>query len=451
MNERVDVERYQQTLSKAIRCQTVSHQNDDETDWGEFEKLHQVFAEAYPLIHKTLKKEVVGRAGLIYTWEGTDPDLKPIALIGHQDVVPIPEETLGDWTYPPFDGTIADGCLWGRGAVDMKDHVVAVLESVETLLEDGYVPKRTVLLCFGCNEEVVDSKDPVAKQIVKVLQERGIRLESLIDEGGGVPRLRIPGVIQKDLAVVGIAEKGYSDFKLTVESPGGHSASPPAHSAVGILAKAITRVEEKPFKAKMTPQMDMILDKLFESLDFPTSLVGKALDVLRPALRPLLAAVPFTASMMHTTTSVTMTSGSPQANVLPQVATATLNTRILPGQTMADVEKHLNRVIRDKRVKVECLGGSEPSPMSPTDTPSFRAIDEISSELFEKSVTVPFMVMGATDAKYYATICDQIYRYSPFNIPANIFFLIHSTDERMTLDSMEKAVAFFKMYIKKMT
>ena len=328
MNERVDVERYQQTLSKAIRCRTVSHQNDDETDWGEFEKLHQVFAEAYPLIHKTLKKEVVGRAGLIYTWEGTDPDLKPIALIGHQDVVPIPEETLGDWTYPPFDGTIADGCLWGRGAVDMKDHVVAVLESVETLLEDGYMPKRTVLLCFGCNEEVVDSKDPVAKQIVKVLQERGIRLESLIDEGGGVPRLRIPGVIQKDLAVVGIAEKGYSDFKLTVESPGGHSASPPAHSAVGILAKAITRVEENPFKAKMTPQIGMILDKLFESLAFPTSILGKGLDFLRPVLRPLLAAVPFTASMMHTTTSVTMTSGSPQANVLPQVATATLNARI---------------------------------------------------------------------------------------------------------------------------
>ncbi len=451
MNERVNVERYQQTLSKVIQCKTVSHVDESETDWGEFEKLHKVFEEAYPLLHKTLKKEIIGRAGLFYTWEGTNPDLKPIALIGHQDVVPVPEETEGDWTYPPFSGTIADGYLWGRGAVDMKDHVVAVMESIETLLEDGYVPERTVMVLFGYNEELVDSERSAAIILANTLKERGIRLESVLDEGGGIPLLRISGVIQKDLAIVGIAEKGYADFKLTVESAGGHSASPPAHTAVGILSKAITRIEENPYKAKMTPQIDMILDKVFDSLEFPTSIVGKVLNLIRPALRPILAAIPPTASMMHTTTSVTMASGSPQANVLPQVATATLNARIMPGETMDGLEKHLNKVIHNKKVRVERLGGNDPSPMSPTDTPSFRAIDEISTELYEKPVTVPFMVMGATDARHYACVTDQIYRYSPFNIPANIFLLFHSTDERMALDCMDKAVAFFKMYIKKLT
>ncbi|MBO4383758.1 MAG: M20/M25/M40 family metallo-hydrolase [Clostridia bacterium] len=451
MSEYVNVERYRDTLSKAIQCRTVSHLDESQTDWAEFDKLHALFEAAYPLVHKTLKKEVIGKAGLLYTWQGTDPSLKPIALLGHQDVVPVPEETEGDWTYPPFSGAIADGCLWGRGAVDMKDHVVAVLESVETLLEEGYVPTRTVLLLFGYNEELVNNEDAAAVLLANTLKERGIRLESVLDEGGGVPYLRIPGVIRKDLSIVGIAEKGYSDFKLTVESAGGHSASPPAHTAVGILAKAVTRVEKHPFPAKMTPQIDMLLDKLFVSLDFPTRILGKGLDLIRPALRPVLALIPPTASMMHTTTSVTMASGSPQANVLPQVATATINVRILPGQTMDDVKRHLERVIRDRRVKVECVGGSDPAPMSATDTPTFRAIDEITTELFEKSVTVPFMVMGATDARHYRIVCDQLYRYSPFNIPPNIFLLFHSTNERITLDSMEKAVAFFKKYIKTLT
>ena len=137
MNERVNVDRYIATMQKAIQCATVSHLDESETDWAEFDKLHKVFEEAYPLVHKTLKKEIIGKAGLFYTWEGTDPSLDPIALIGHQDVVPVPEETVGDWTHPPFSGDIADGCLWGRGAVDMKTHVVAVLEAIETLLEDG--------------------------------------------------------------------------------------------------------------------------------------------------------------------------------------------------------------------------------------------------------------------------------------------------------------------------
>ena len=451
MTEKVNVERYQQTLSRVIQCKTVSHMNEADTDWSEFEKLHKVFEEAYPLLHKTLTKEIIGKAGLVYTWKGTNPDLKPIALIGHQDVVPVPEETEGDWTYPPFSGTIADGYLWGRGAVDMKDHVVAVMESVETLLEEGYVPERTVMLLFGYNEELVNNEDAAAVLIANTMKERGIRFESVLDEGGGVPRLRIPGVMQKDLAVVGVAEKGYADFKLTVEAAGGHSSTPPAHTAVGILAKAITRVEGNMYKANMTPQINMVLDKLFDSLDFPTSVLGKGLSLIRPVLRPILGAIPQAASFMRTSMSVNMVSGSPQANVLPQVATATLNARILPGQTIEDVKKHLEKVIHDKRVKVECVGGSDPAPMSSTETPSFKAIDEISTELFEKSITVPFQVMGATDARHYRIVTDQLYRYSPFNIPPNIFLLFHQTDERMTLDSMEKAVAFFKLYIKKLT
>lgn len=451
VTENVNVERYIATMQKAVQCATVSHLDEAETDWAEFEKLHKVFEETYPLVHKTLKKEVLGKAGLFYTWEGTDQSLDPIALIGHQDVVPVPEETVGDWTHPPFSGDIADGYLWGRGTVDMKTHVVAVLEAIETLLEEGYTPKRTVMVLFGYNEEVVGSKVPAAKLMAETLRDRGVHLESVIDEGGGIPRLRIPGVIEKDLAVVGIAEKGYADYRLTVETKGGHSSTPPKHTGVGILAKAITNIEKNAYKAHMTPEFRNVLNLVLDSLAFPTSLLGKALKPVAPVLTPILAAIPESASLMKTTTSVTMASGSPQSNVLPKVSTATINSRILPGMTMDEVEKHLNKVIGDKRVKVERTGGNDPSPVSPTNTETFRVIDELSQELWEKPVTAPYVIMGATDAKYYHLVCDNVYRHSPFNIPVPIFMLFHQTDERMPLDSFEKALVFFKQYIKRLT
>ena len=451
MSEFVNVKRYTDTLSKVVQCRTVSHLDDSDTDWAEFDKLHKVFEEAYPLLHKTLKKEILGKAGLLYTWEGKDPSLKPIALIGHQDVVPVPEETLKDWTHPPFSGAIEDGHLWGRGAVDMKDHVVAVMESVETLLEEGYVPNRTVMIIFGYNEEITGSRTPAAKMIAETLRDRGIRLESVIDEGGGVLKLRIPGVIQKDLAVVGIAEKGYADYRLSVKGKGGHSSTPPVHTAVGVLSKAITNIENNEYKAVLSPILLNVLNLILDNLAFPTILVGKVLKPLLPLLRPVLASFPEAASLMKTTTAVTMVSGSPQANVLPQLATAVLNSRIMPGLTMDDVEKHLNKVIGDKRVNVELIGGTDPSPISPTDTETFRVIEELSNELWDYPVTMPYVVMGATDAKYYHIICDNVYRHSPFDVPVPIFLLFHQTNERIPLDSFEKAIIFFKQYIKRLS
>ena len=167
---------------------------------------------------------------------------------------------------------------------------------------------------------------------------------------------------------------------------------------MGILAKAITNIEKNAYKASMTPEFRNVLNLVLDSLAFPTSLIGKALKPVAPILTPILAAIPESASLMKTTTAVTMTSGSPQSNVLPKVSTATINSRILPGMTMDEVEKHLNKVIGDKRVKVERIGGNDPSPVSPTNTETFRVIDELSKELWEKPVTAPYVIMGATDA-----------------------------------------------------
>ena len=141
-------------------------------DWSEFEKFHAFLEERYPFIHKTLQKEVVSKASLLYKWQGKNPNLKPIALLSHQDVVPVTEGTEKDWKYPPFEGTVAEGYIWGRGAIDMKNHLIGVMESIETLLEEGFQPERDVYLCFGHDEEIMLSDNSGAITMARLLKER---------------------------------------------------------------------------------------------------------------------------------------------------------------------------------------------------------------------------------------------------------------------------------------
>ncbi|MDO5449090.1 MAG: M20/M25/M40 family metallo-hydrolase, partial [Clostridia bacterium] len=182
--EQVDVERVSEKLSKAIQIPTIAQLDEEGFDWSEFEKFHKFLEESFPLIHKTLKREVICHADLVYIWEGSDSSLEPIAFLSHQDVVPVTPGTEGDWTHPAFAGEIADGYIWGRGAIDMKNQLISVMESIETLLEEGYKPVRSVYLCFGHNEEIMSEKNSGAMDIVKEMQKRGIRFDSIIDEGG---------------------------------------------------------------------------------------------------------------------------------------------------------------------------------------------------------------------------------------------------------------------------
>ncbi len=447
--ENVNLDRYVDTICEAIRCKTVSNNDESLVEWDEFEKLHKLFEKKYPLLHKTLKKRKIGRAGLIFVWQDTDTSLKPIALIGHQDVVPVSKDMLSDWTYPPFEGKIAGGYIWGRGATDMKNHLVGILESIETLLEEGFVPKRTVIVGLGYNEELTNSEFSSAPMISKALEDDGIELESLLDEGGAILNLNVPHVMKdKLIAGVGVAEKGYADFEISIEATGGHSSTPPKHSAVGELSKAILDLENHQFRSHLTTEVKMIVDTIARNTEFPVRLIGCNQRVLLPLLKPVLAHVPAAASVMRTTTAVTMTHGSPQANVLPQKATATVNFRIMPGNTIDDVENHIRRVIRNKRINVRLLGGNEPSLVSPTQTPTMKAISQICCGMYNMSVPTPYIVMGATDAFHYQNLTDQIYRFSPFVMPPDILMLAHGTDERIAVDSLENGIVFFKRYIR---
>lgn len=446
--ERVDLERYSKNLSDAIKIKTISNVDESKVDWAAFDELHALFEERYPLIHKTLKKEVVGKASLLYTWEGKNPDLDPIALLGHQDVVPVSAGTEQDWEHEPFSGDVADGYIWGRGAVDMKNHVVGVLEAVETLLEDGFVPERTVLLCFGHNEEVVASPDNGAKKISDLLESRGVRLDSVLDEGGAILPIKVPGIIDKNLAGIGIAEKGYCDYRISLTAKGGHSSTPPNHTALGKMADVIKDIENNQFKSEITSIVDGLLDKVGRNTSFLARNVLCNAKYLKPVLKVVMSNIPQAASFVRTTTAVTMAEGSPQANVLPQKASVAVNFRVMPGQTIADVKTHLQKVIKNKNVEIELIGGQEPSNISPTDSRTFKAIEEICFRMNNKNVAAPYLVMGGTDARNYQNICDNVYRYSPFMLDPKLLGTMHGTNERIEIASFEDGLAFFKRYIK---
>ena len=449
--EKVDVDRYIKNLSKAIQIPTICNVDESVVDWSKFDEFHAFLKETYPLVHEKLDLEIVSTRSLLYRWKSAHPEKEPIALLAHQDVVPVTPGTEADWEYPPFSGEVADGYVWGRGAIDMKNHLIGVMEAVETLLEEGYVPERDVYLCFGHNEEVMAEGDLCgANVMMEWFKERGIKLDSVIDEGGAILEVKVDKIIDGHLAGVGLAEKGHVDFEISVNAKGGHSSQPPKHSALGKLSKILCSLENHQFKAELTPQLCSLFNEIGKNTTYPVRCVMSNFPVLKPLLTKVCSEIPPVASMMRTTTAVTMANGSPAPNVLPQKASAVVNFRIMPGQTVEDVEKHIRKYAGPK-AEVKMLAGKNPSKISPTDSRAFKAIEKICKGMDPKAIVAPYLVMGGTDSRQYEDVCDNIYRYSPYLMTTGLLLTTHGTNERIPVSSLEDGVAFFKRYIRELT
>ncbi len=448
--ETVNVERYRQNLSKAVQFKTVSYRETERVDWAQFEAFHTFLDEAYPLIAKNLTKEIIPPANLMYLWKGTRSDLKPIALLAHQDVVPVSEGTEGDWEHDAFEGHDDGEFIWGRGTVDMKNHLIAVMESVEALLEDGFVPERDVYLLFGDNEEVVANADNGAKDLMNTLKSRGITLDCVIDEGGAIIPVNVPGILNDKFIIgVGVAEKGYSDIEIVVNAKGGHSSQPPVHTALGQIAEVIRDLEANQFPASFNQNMKDLFDAIGRECTYPARLLTCNMPLLRPALLEVSKQIPFLACMVRTTTAVTMSQGSPAANVLPQRAAITVNFRAMPGTTLQDLIDHIRRVCRNKNIEINVLNSKEASKFSPTDSRAFGIIKDICNSLEPGGIVAPYLVMGGTDAYHYEEICENIYRYAPFKISTELLRCTHGTNERLPVSCMNNALVFFKNYIRR--
>ncbi len=441
-----DEQKLAEHLSGMIKFKTLTSVKEDGFDEKEFLGLHNYLKRTYPLIHKTLAREVINKYSLIYKWEGSGSDKKPILLTGHQDVVPAEENSLSEWKHEPFSGDIADGYVWGRGTLDMKGHFCQIFEGIESLINEGYAPMRDIYIALGHDEESMGAYG--AAQCVKYFKEKGISFEFVLDEGGILIGGEIFGVNEK-VAAVGISEKGYIDIRLTVTSKGGHASRPPKNTAVGILAEAITKLEKYQMRFVLNPATKGMLDALGGYMKFPNNVVTANLWITKPILLRALAKSNSGAAMVRSTIAPTMLKGSDTPNVLASSAEAVVNCRISPGEAMQDVVDHFKKVIKNDEVKIEVINGHEPTNASSTTSEAYKTVTETIGEIFGEFVISPYLMVGATDSRQYKEITDGIYLFHPIRSIMQDLDTIHAANERLSTQSLKEGAEFFARLVKK--
>ncbi|WP_421933263.1 M20 family peptidase [Phenylobacterium sp.] len=440
---RVDRSLAAQHLSQAIQIQTVSHQDAAEDQPAEWDRLHAWLQATYPKAHAAMTREVVADRTLIYTWTGTDPSLAPIILMAHQDVVPVTSGTEADWKHPPFAGEIADGAVWGRGAVDDKGSLVTLFEGAEILAAQGFKPRRTVMIVSSHDEEV---RGQGARAAAALLRARGIKAEFVLDEGQAI--ISDNPITGGPVALIGIAEKGYATLKVTARAPGGHSSSPPKDGGgVVTLAKAVAAIGDHPFPMKFSGPGAAMLTALAPSGPLPIRMAVANAWLFSPLIVAQTAATPAGAALLHTTIAPTMLKGSPKENVLPQDATAWINYRIAPGDSSAKVMAHTKAAVGDLAVDmVWTKTPDEPSPVSSTTSLGWTTIAAVAGDLARAPVA-PGLVTAGTDSRYLAPVAKDVYRFQPMTFSLADTTMIHGTNEHLSLENLEQCVQFYARLI----
>ena len=437
----VDAEAAALHLGQALSLRTISYQDPSDFDPAPYLAFQRFLAATYPRMHQGLTLEVVNSYSLLYTWAGSEPDLAPLLILSHMDVVPVDPATLADWEQPPFSGALADGYVWGRGARDDKGGLMGIVEAVEHLLEAGFQPRRTIYIAFGHDEEIGGREGAVL--MAGMLEERGVKPVFLLDEGGYISHGTIAGV-EPAVAMLGVAEKGYFTVELSVRTAGGHSSRPPDHTGLGILSQAAVRLEESQFSASIQSPIREKYAALAPYMPFSKQLLLANQWLFGGRLKKQFLADPLTAASIRTTTAITMARGSSKENILPVVASMIVNFRILPGQTSADVLEHIDAVVDDPRVMVTQLGFvSEPSPVSDLDGDIYRTIVNSIREVFPEVVVIPNLVHGATDSRHYVALTDDIYRFYPIWAGPGDAQRLHGTNERMGVENFVQVIQFY--------
>jgi carboxypeptidase PM20D1 len=430
-------------LAAAIRIPTVSHQDPADDDPVAFQAFRDLLERSYPALHASLRREVVFERSLLYTWPGRDASLPGVVLMAHQDVVPVEPGTEGNWEHPAFSGAIANGFVWGRGTLDTKAKLTALCEAVESLAREGFQPKRTTYLFFGHDEEVGGGHGAIP--MVERFTAEGKRFEWVLDEGGTIAVGIVPGV-EKPVALIGIAEKGYLTLALTATAEGGHSSMPPPHTAIGILAAGIERLEAQPLPAAVRGATRHFLTAIAPEMDLPARTVVANADVLEPLVLRALSGSPRSNATIRTTTAVTMIDAGIKENALPASARAVVNFRLLPGDTIEGVIEHVRRAVDDARITVEVLPGShaiEPSPESRIDSDGYAVLTRTIREMHPDAVIAPNLVLGGTDARYFRSVSESVYRFGPLRLGPEDLKRPHGTNERIDVEDYLDSIHFY--------
>jgi carboxypeptidase PM20D1 len=376
------------------------------------------------------------------TWPGSDPALPPVLLLAHQDVVPVEGASESKWTHPAFDGVIANDRIYGRGALDDKASLIAILAAAEQLISAGAKPKRTIMLAFGHDEEVLGAG---AVGMAKLIQERGIKPWFALDEGMAiVADFPLTG---KPAALIGVAEKGYLTVMVKAVDKGGHSSMPPKETAAVKVAKALVAIQEGGFPGGLGdgPARGMI-EGLSASAPFPANVAMANLWLTQPLIEGQFAATPAGAAMLHTTVAPTMLRGGVKDNVLPQEAFAVVNFRLHPRDSQERVIarlKALTAKIEGVSI-IQSTKGAEPSPVSSTQSSAYALIAAAAKAQGPAGMPVlPGLVLGGTDARHYVGVATDVYRFFPAVLTQADIATIHGADEQISVENLVRMQAFY--------
>ena len=437
----VDLDAVAARLAAAIRLRTIAARPGDARDDAPFLALREHLRESYPRALATAEVTELDHA-LVLRVAGADPSLAPLLLLAHTDVVPVPDEAA--WTRPPFAGEVADGFVWGRGALDDKAAAIAILEALELALSDG-PPARGVIVALGEDEEVGGARG--AARVAAWLEEQGVRPFLVLDEGLALLDGFFPG-LERPLAAVGVAEKGFATLELVARAEEGHASMPPRETAIGMLAAALARLDAHPPDATLAGPTGALLDRLAPELPFLQRVALSNRWLLGALVESQLAAAPGTNATIRTTLAPTVLEAGEVENALPATARALVNARVHPTQRVADVVAQVERAIDDPRVEVRALpGASEPTPVSPAGGEAWRALSSAIRGAAPDAVVAPALVVGATDARHYVRLGAPVYRFLPVRLAPDDLPRIHGVDERVSLVDLERMVRVYRSLI----
>ncbi len=438
-----------QRLSHALQFRTISTQDNREQYRHEFDAFIDFMRDSYPLIHEELELEIVNNYTILFKWEGSRPNLSAAMMQGHYDVVPVEPGTFEDWSYPPFEGTIADGFVWGRGAIDDKSGIMSYMEAISYLLERGFQPERTVYIALNHDEEVGGRQG--ARKVADLMLKREIDIAFLTDEGMPIAEKILEG-LEHPIAMIGVAEKGYISLELEVNKEGGHSSMPPRETTIGALSAAITNLKQQPMEGRFAGLIRETFQPLLPDLPFIYRMGLSNLWLFGGVIEERLGYIPHTNAALRTTIAPTMFHAGIKENILPQTAQTIINFRIHPNDSVREVLYYVQETIDNEKIEVRVLEGArEPSSVSSTSSLAYLDMKQTIHEIFPDIPVAPAMFLAATDSRHFTEVTDNLLRFRPIRARPDDRGRIHGTNERIGIDNYAEMIAFYIRLIENTT
>lgn len=425
-------------LSQAIQFKTISYA-ENSTPNKDFEKFLIWIKKTYPGVFSRVEHQRIGEYSLLLKWQGSNPKLKPILFSAHYDVVPAPKHTEKLWQHPPFSGHIDGEFIWGRGALDDKSSLIAIMEAVNKSLSYETPPQRTLYIALTHDEELGSPKGATA--IANLLLKQGVKIAWSLDEGSFV----IDGLagIKPAVASINVAEKGYATVELVATELGGHSAMPPAKTSVGILAEAIVKLQNNPIPGGFDKVSTETYDILSRYMSFDKRIFFSNQWLFSSSIASELSKDPYNNAILRTTMAPTMLTAGIKDNILPITAVATINFRLHPRNTHQQIIEYINKTVADDRIEVILKTHHKASKVSDYTVAGFLSITSSVRKFYPDAIVTPGITVAGTDSKQYQRVAENSYRFSPMKLKRQDISRFHGSNERVSIENMGRAVSFY--------